>query len=79
MDIKPIIRLDEVPKTIILPNPGGRELLITPEESGVEEEQVFTSEDLPDEIPYEFLGLVKLPEGGHHPVDRRRSDYRLHG
>ena len=45
MDIKPIIRLDEVPKTIILPNPGGRELLITPEESGVEEEQVFTSED----------------------------------
>ncbi len=67
MDIKPIIRLDEVPKTIILPNPGGRELLITPEESGVEEEQVFTSEDLPDEIPYEFLGLVKLPEGCIYP------------
>ena len=70
MDIKPIIRLDEVPKTIILPNPGGRELVITPEESGVEGEQVFTSEDLPDEIPYELLGLVKFPDGSIYPKYR---------
>ena len=70
MDIKPIIRLDEVPKTIILPNPGGRDLVITPEESGVEEEQVFTSEDLPDKIPYELLGLVKFPDGSIYPKYR---------
>ena len=70
MDIKPTIRLEEVPKTIILPNPGGRELVITPEESGVEEEQVFTSEDLPDEIPYELLGLVKFPDGSIYPKYR---------
>ena len=70
MDIKPTIRLEEVPKTIILPNPGGRELVITPEESGMKEEQVFTSEDLPDEIPYELLGLVKFPDGSIYPKYR---------
>ena len=70
MDIKPTIRLEEVPKTIILPNPGGRELVITPEESGMKEEQVFTSEDLPHEIPYELLGLVKFPDGSIYPKYR---------
>ena len=70
MDIKPTIRLDELPKTIVLPNPGGRELVITPEESGVSKEQVFTSEDLPHEIPYELLGLVKFPDGNIYPKYR---------
>lgn len=67
MDVKPTIRLAELPKTIVLPNPGGRKLVITPEESGVSKEQVFTSKDLPDEIPYELLGLVKFPDGSISP------------
>lgn len=70
MDIKPIIRLDEVPKTIYIPTPIGRKLVITSEESGVSEEQVFTSEDLPNAIPYELLGLVKFPDGNIHPKYR---------
>ena len=67
MDIKPIIRLDEVPKTIYIPTPIGRKLVITSEESGVSKEQVFKSKDLPDEIPYELLGLVKFPDGSIYP------------
>ena len=42
MNIKPIIRLGEVRKTIILSNPEGRKLIIIPEETGIEVEKIKT-------------------------------------
>ena len=67
MNVKPIIRLEEVEEHIVLPNPGGRRITIRPAGSGLEEEQVFTSKDLPDEIPYELLGFVEFPSGSVYP------------
>ena len=65
-NVHSVMRLEEVPQKILVPNPGGRKLVIKPEESGYDKEQVFTSEDLPDEIPYELLGLVKFSDGSIH-------------
>ncbi len=67
-DMPSVIREGEVPTKIIVPNPGNREVVITPEESGIDKEQVFTSDCLPDEIPFEFLGLVPYPDGNDHPI-----------
>lgn len=67
MNVKPIIGFEEVKRNIVLPNPGGRKIVIKPEESGWKKEQVFTSDDLPDEIPYKLLGFVKFPDGNIHP------------
>ena len=66
-DMPSVIREGEVPTQIIVPNPGNREVVITPEESGIKEEQVFTSDCLPDEIPYKFLGMVEYPDGSYYP------------
>ena len=66
-DMPSVILESEVPEEILVPNPGDRKVVITPEESGVEEEQVFTSDCLPDEIPYELLGLIRYPDGSYHP------------
>ena len=62
-----VIREGEVPTQIIVPNPGNREVVITPEESGIKEEQVFTSDCLPDEIRYKFLGMVQYADGSYYP------------
>lgn len=69
-DIPSIMTLEEVPKEVLVPNPGGRELVITPKESGWNEEQVFTSKCLPDIIPYELLGFIKFPDGSVYPKYR---------
>ena len=69
-DVPSIMSLEEVPQKIWVPNPGKRKLVIKPEESGYDKEQVFTSECLPDEIPYEFLGLTKFPDGRVYPKYR---------
>ena len=47
-DVPSVMTLKEVPQEILVPNPGGRELVIKPEESGYGKEQVFTSNCLPD-------------------------------
>ena len=66
-DVPSVMTLKEVPQEILVPNPGGREIGITPEESGYGEEQVFTSNCLSDEISYEFLGLIMFPDGSVYP------------
>ena len=66
-DMPSVISESEVPTEIIVPNPGGRKVVITSEESGVYEEQVFTSDCLPDEIPYKLLGMVRYPDGSYYP------------
>lgn len=69
-DISSVVTLEEVPQKILVQNPGERELVITQEESGWNKEQVFTSECLPDVIPYELLGVVKFPDGSAYPKYR---------
>lgn len=69
-DVPSVMTLEEVPQKILVPTPRGRKLVITPEESGLDKEQVFTSECLPDRIPYELLGLVKFPDGSAYPKYR---------
>lgn len=66
-DVPSNMTLEEVPKEILVENPKGRELVIKPKESGWEKKQVFTSECLPDEIPYKLLGLVKFPGESVYP------------
>ena len=65
-DMPSVISESEVPKEIIVPNPGNRKVVITPEESGSDKEQVFTSDCLPDEIPYKLLGMVQYPDGSYY-------------
>lgn len=60
-DMPSTIAVSELPSKIIVPNPGDRKVVITPEESGINEEQVFTSDCLPDEIPYKLIGAVRYP------------------
>ena len=62
-----VIPESEVPTEIIVPNPGNREVVITPEESGSDKKQVFTSDCLPDEIPYKLLGIIRYPDGSYYP------------
>ena len=57
----------EVPTEITVANPGDRMVVIAPEESGIDKEQVFTSDCLPDEIRYKFLGMVQYPDGSYYP------------
>ena len=66
-DMPSVISESEVPTEIIVPNPGDRKVVITPEESGIDKKQVFTSDCLPDEIPYKFLGMVQYSDGSYYP------------
>ena len=66
-DMPSVISEREVPTEIIVPNPGDRKVVILTKNSGVKEEQVFTSDCLPDEIPYKLLGMVQYPDGGYYP------------
>ena len=69
-DVPSVMSLEELPKKILVPNPERRELVITPEESGYYDAQVFTSDCLPKEIPYSFLGFVLFPNGNIYPKYR---------
>ena len=60
-DMPSTITVSELPREIIVPNPRDRKVVITPEESGIGKEQVFTSDCLPDEIPYRLIGAVRYP------------------
>ena len=67
-DMPSVIREGEVPNKIIVPNPGDRRVVIKPRESGFFlQKQVFTSACLPDEISFEFLGLVHDLNGNFYP------------
>ena len=66
-DMPSVIPESELPSKIIVSNPGDRKVVITPEESGINEEQVFTSDCLPDEIPYKLLGMVQYLDGSYYP------------
>ena len=66
-DMPSTITVSELPRVIIVPNPRDRKVVITPEESGIDKEQVFTSDCLPDKIPYKFLGMVQYPDGSYYP------------
>lgn len=67
MHVKPIITIDEIEHEILVPNPGGRKVLISPTETGYEDAQLIISECLPAQIPYEFIGLVEFPDGSVYP------------
>lgn len=67
-----IVNYDRLRTDILLKNPGGRICKIGFAESGWYREQVFTSEELPDKIPYEFIGLVKFPDGAVRPKYRAK-------
>ena len=60
-DMPSTITVSELPRVIIVPNPRDRKVVITPEESGIDKEQVFTSDCLPDEIPYRLIWAVRYP------------------
>lgn len=62
-----IITYDELKHNLLLQNPGERSCSISFRESGWYKKQVFTSKDFPEKIPYQFIGLVKLPNGVIHP------------
>ena len=66
-DMPSVILESEVPPEIIVPNPGDRKVVILTKNSGVKEEQVFTSDCLPDEILYKRLGLIRCRDGTYHP------------
>lgn len=68
-DMPSVILENEVPEEILVPNPilDRRKVVITPEVSGFKEEQVFTSDCLPNEIPYKLLGIVEYPDGSYYP------------
>ena len=66
-DMPSVIPESEVPTEIIVPNPGDRKVVILTKNSGVKDEQVFTSDCLPDEISYKFLGLIRCPDGTYYP------------
>ena len=68
-DMPSVILENEVPEEILVTNPilGRRTVVITPEVSGFKEEQVFTSDCLPNEIPYKLLGIVEYPDGSYYP------------
>ena len=66
-DMPSAILESEVPTEIIVSNPGDRMVVIAPEESGIDKEQVFTSDCLPDEIRYKFLGMVQYSDGSYYP------------
>ena len=65
-DMPSAILESEVPTKIIVPNPGDRMVVITPEESGIDKKQVFTSDCLPDKITYKLLGIVQYPDGNSY-------------
>lgn len=62
-----IVTYDMLKTNISLSNQGGRICKVGFKESGWCREQVFTSEDLPDIIPYELIGLVKSQDGAVWP------------
>ena len=66
-DVPSVMSEKELPQTILVPNPGNRRVVITPEESGYDEEQVFTSKDFPNEIPYKILERRKSSEESFYP------------
>ena len=70
INVPSVINYTELPQRISLPNPKGRKIVIKPEESGRDREQMFTSKCLPDVIPYELLGLIKFPDGSVYPKYR---------
>lgn len=58
-----IVKYDRLKANFWLRNPGGRRCTVGFKDCGWFKNQVFTSEDLPDKIPYELVGLVMFPDG----------------
>ena len=67
MKVKPTVRFEDIEKEILVKSPKKREISISKESSGWIGVQTFRSEDLPDEILYKFIGLVKFPNGNIYP------------
>lgn len=67
MKVKPNITCDGIEREIIIPTPRERKVWVKPEENGYLREQLFISENLPSEITYEFIGLVRFPDGSLYP------------
>ncbi len=68
MKAKSTIRIDELEKEIIVKIPRGRRVDFETSESGrLEPELFFSDYFFPEEIPYEFIGLVEFPDGNLYP------------
>ena len=68
MKVKSTIRIDELEKEIIVKIPRGRRVDFEISESGrLEPELFFSDYFFPEEIPYEFIGLVEFPDGNLYP------------
>ena len=68
MNVSKFITLKEAKKSIVVPNPGERSLMIRSIDSGYENNQVFSSEVFPEKIKGNFLGLVETMKGIAHPA-----------
>ena len=59
MEVKPMISVNEIEQSIIIPNPIGRWCIVRKWSSGFKENQIFTSDNFPDEIEGKFIGLAR--------------------
>ena len=60
MEYKTVITTDEVQKNIVIPNTGGWTYIAKKENTGYDEDQVFTSEVFPKEISGIFIGFTEI-------------------
>lgn len=67
MEYKTVITTDEVQKNIVIPNMEGRKYIAKKEDTGYDEDQVFTSEIFPKENPGKLIGFTEI-ESKIHPV-----------
>ena len=54
-----MISVNEIEKSIIIPNPRGRWCIVRKWSSGFKENQIFTSDNFPDAIKGKFIGLTQ--------------------
>lgn len=67
MNIRKFLTLDEVKKDIVVQNPGGRSIVVKPEETGYSEDQKFTSDVFPKMLIGKFIGVEEDQNGNVHP------------
>lgn len=69
-NVPSVMKPEEIPRKVLVTSPRERSYEIPPQYSGYYDNQVFTSESLPDEILYELLCIVKYPDGSLYPKYR---------
>lgn len=62
------ISRDNVKRTVIIPNPMNRKVIVKPNESGYDKKQIFTNGIFPNKIEAKFLGFSRTDDGKIHPA-----------